>query len=195
MINKNIYGLYMITMSDGFKIKVNASGLQSAYESIIKASIVNAPISAVKSCKLIKQIERTNNMGYFRPNMTYLQIHNIIKQVFTMAYITKPHHMTLNSEFKAMKEEINTRQKSGGRRYPVCLSGYVQGVFDTLYNDVQNNSVEFCYLYKGLLYSTHKRSNRLTTERLHHMQLDQDEWQAMPNGFIWKESNKVFSGF
>ena len=57
MTNKNIYGLYMITMSDGLKIKVNARGLQSAYESIIKAGIVNAPISAIKSCELIKQIE------------------------------------------------------------------------------------------------------------------------------------------
>ena len=56
MTTKNQYGLYKITMNDGFTVKVNASSFKSAFEAIVKARIVNAPVSAVKSCKLIKAL-------------------------------------------------------------------------------------------------------------------------------------------
>jgi len=50
------YGLYKLTMNDGFTVSVNASSFKAAFDSVIKARIINAPISAVKSCKLMKRL-------------------------------------------------------------------------------------------------------------------------------------------
>jgi hypothetical protein len=50
------YGMYKLTMNDGFTVSVNASSFKSAFESLIKARIINAPTSAIKSCKLMKRL-------------------------------------------------------------------------------------------------------------------------------------------
>ena len=134
-------------------------------------------------------------MSYFRPSMTTLEIHNAIKQVFQSAYITKPNHNDLLTIMMNLQCEVNARQANGKRRYPVKLSGYVSGVIDTLYNEVQQTGVEFCYLYQGDLYSTHKESIHARTSVLHDKALPQIVWNTLPNGHIWKGSDKVFFGF
>jgi len=50
------YGLYKLTMNDGSTVSVNASSFKAAFNSVIKARIINAPMSAVKSCKLMKRL-------------------------------------------------------------------------------------------------------------------------------------------
>jgi len=51
-----VYGLYQVTMNDGFKVKVNARGLQSAYESLMNAKVIHAPMSSISKCELVKQL-------------------------------------------------------------------------------------------------------------------------------------------
>jgi len=54
--SNEVYGLYQVTMKDGFKVKVNARGLQSAYESLMKAKVIRAPMSSISRCDLVKQL-------------------------------------------------------------------------------------------------------------------------------------------
>lgn len=51
------YGIYQITMSDNRKIKVNAGNAQVAIDTVLSSVCKGAPVSAVKSCKLIKLIK------------------------------------------------------------------------------------------------------------------------------------------
>jgi len=52
----NSYGIYRVTMTNGDIYTVNANGFKSAFESLIKARIINASTSTVKSCKLMKRL-------------------------------------------------------------------------------------------------------------------------------------------
>ena len=51
-----VYGIYNVTFNDGFTVSVNASSENGAIQSVLNSGIVYAPLSAIKSAKLIKRI-------------------------------------------------------------------------------------------------------------------------------------------
>ena len=71
--------------------------------------------------------------------------------------------------------------------------GYLAAITENLYNDFQQN-LEFCYLYEGVLYSTHKDSLRPTTEILHNLnpRLTSAEWDALPSGLYYKKADYLY---
>jgi len=50
------YGLYKLTLIDGFIASINASSERDAIDTLIRAGVFNAPESAIYACSLIKQI-------------------------------------------------------------------------------------------------------------------------------------------
>lgn len=52
----NAYGIYRVTMNDGFSVTVNASNADSAVTVVLSSGIINAPLSAVKSVNIVKMI-------------------------------------------------------------------------------------------------------------------------------------------
>lgn len=54
--NGNAYGIYKVTMNDGFSVTVNASNADSAVSIVLNSGIINAPLSAVKSANIVKMI-------------------------------------------------------------------------------------------------------------------------------------------
>ena len=80
-------------------------------------------------------------------------------------------------------------------RYKIThyASGYLSAYSDMLYNDFQDK-LEFCYEYKGELYSTHKNSLKKNTEYLHSLEprLTQEQWNNLPHGLYYKANNCKF---
>lgn len=52
----NVYGIYRVTMNDGYSVTVNASNADAAVTVVLKSGIINAPLSAVKSVDIVKVI-------------------------------------------------------------------------------------------------------------------------------------------
>tara|TARA_R100000789_G_scaffold16654_1_gene19973 strand:- start:70 stop:249 length:180 start_codon:yes stop_codon:yes gene_type:complete len=50
------YGIYRVTINDGFSVTVNASSANDAVSIVLNSGIVNAPLSAVKSANIVKMI-------------------------------------------------------------------------------------------------------------------------------------------
>jgi len=52
----NAYGIYRVTMNDGFSVTVNASNADAAVAIVLNSGIINAPVSAIKSANIVKMI-------------------------------------------------------------------------------------------------------------------------------------------
>ena len=55
--SSGVYGMYKVTMEDGFSAITNAASERGAIDSLFSANIIAAPDSAIYSCKLIETIE------------------------------------------------------------------------------------------------------------------------------------------
>lgn len=118
-----------------------------------------------------------------------------VNEVYSMVRICKMHS---KKEMDYVSEKIYSElnRKHAGNRYvyPAYIKGYVQGLIDAQRESIWRNDVEFCYLVDGILYSTHKDSSRRKTEEFY--QVDKGYiLNDCPNGHIWKDSDKVFTGF
>ncbi len=87
---------------------------------------------------------------------------------------------------------INYKTASGKRRHSVWMSGYVSGYIAAKRNEIWQSKVEFCYEYKGELYSTHKNSTRKTTQEFY----DRNEGHILADcvgRHYWMGTDKAYS--
>ena len=127
------------------------------------------------------------------PSEGIARIESRVNEIFTMAKICHWHSSKLNEECqKRIIDPLNHKTQSGKRRHSVWLAGYFAGYIAAKRSELWNE-VEFCYMVKGELYSTHRDSNRKTTEEFYqtgrgHILVDS------PGAHYWKGSDKKFTG-
>ncbi len=76
---------------------------------------------------------------------------------------------------------------------PRHVHEYVRGYYQALVDQLYVHDLEFCYLYQGRLYSTHRQSSRPTTQQFY----DREQGNLLvdcPSGHFWKGTDKVFFG-
>jgi hypothetical protein len=137
------------------------------------------------------------NLKYSIPKSVLLsQIETRIRDIFSMGTICKWSSQKFNDELKEkIYEPLNYKSQSGKRKHSVYVAGYASGIIDTLRNNLYLNDLEFCYLYNGELITTHRKSNRKTTEFVYELNKG-NELADCPNGHYWKDSDKpYFIGF
>ena len=61
-----------------------------------------------------------------------------------------------------------------------------------IYNELHDDNLEFCYLFEGQLYSTHKDTTKLSVDELY---ASKEQMDTLQSGFVYKDSDKVFYGF
>ena len=121
------------------------------------------------------------------------QFETRVNDVFSMAIICGQSSEELQNRLnRHVYDEVNrTTGKSKRRVYSGYMSGFVQGLITSARDDLYKNHLEFCYLVDGVLYSTHKTSEKKTTEQFY----KNDTYKVLnsaPNGHYWRKSNKPF---
>ena len=127
------------------------------------------------------------------PSESIARIESRINEIFTMAEICKWSSAELNDRLvERIINPINYKTPSRKRRHSVWMAGYVSGYIAAKRNEIWQSKVEFCYEYKGELYSTHKDTSRKSTKEFY----DRNEGHILAGcvgKHYWKDSNKAFS--
>lgn len=102
--------------------------------------------------------------------------------------------------FKSTQTELQTRLQTeiyyplnelysnGRRKFPNSLYSFALGVSYVMADRILNEYTEFCYIYQGELYSTHRESSHNTTKMLN----DLSVLNECESHFYWKHSEKVY---
>lgn len=139
-------------------------------------------------------MENTNKTQYeIMPSESLSRIESRINEVFSMAEICGWSSSELNNALtERVTNPINYKTPSGKRRHSVWLAGYVSGYIAAKRNDIWLSKVEFCYEYKGELYSTHKDTSRKSTKEFY----DRNEGYILADCIgkhYWIGTDKAFS--
>jgi len=117
---------------------------------------------------------------------TLHDIETRIADIYSMARICKWSSVRIGEELKArIYEPLNARYPSGKRKHTQYEAGYAAGVIARYRSEIWEKDVEFCYLVDGILYSTHKQSNRPTTE-VFYKAGNGNVLADSPNAHYWK---------
>lgn len=118
-----------------------------------------------------------------------------VHDVFSMARICK---MTQAQIHESVQSQIydELHRKHGGKRavYSAYVHGFVSGLLRAEQNTIMRNDVEFCYLVDGVLFSTHKDTDKRQTEEFYARDAG-SELSNAPSGFVWKGTVKPYFGF
>lgn len=137
------------------------------------------------------------NDSIIYPAMTIGQLHTAIKRLFKDCIAFKWSDYELNKRLTIVRGELISRTKSGKRRYPVIIEGYVKGFIAAYHDDLISNHLEFCYERvidgKKVLFSTDKHTSKRSSKELHELMLSPDEWNIMRKALVYKDSDKWFS--
>lgn len=127
------------------------------------------------------------------PVLSMTQFETRVSDVFSMSIICGQTSGELQDRLtKHIFNEVSRTTGASKRKvYSVYMSGFVQGLITAARADLYKNHLEFCYLIEGVLYSTHKTSEKQTTDQFY----KNDTYKVLhnaPNGHYWKKSNKPF---
>lgn len=121
------------------------------------------------------------------------QMETRIADVFSMGIICKMTGEELDNRLREqIVDPINYRVPSGKRKHSVFLSGYVSGLIARHRSEIWQKHVEFCYLVDGVLYSTHKDSDKRKTAEFY----DAGKGNVLadaPCAHYWKGSDKPYT--
>ena len=122
------------------------------------------------------------------------QVESRINSMFNSAKLFKADADFLRAEYTKLSSELNSRTQSGKLRYSKFLSAYAFGYRMALNNQLWQNELEFCYVYQGELYSTHKTSTHKNAELLYLNRENSSAFMdSLERGHYWKGTNKKFA--
>lgn len=131
----------------------------------------------------------------FRPSMTLYEARSTVREIFVSAKCCRMTSSELNKRCVDIKAELNSRTETGRRRYPVWLSGFVQGIAHELRERIMEEEVEFCYRNEqGDIFSTHKTSTHASTE-LFYAAGRGSELGDMECAHLWKGTDKPYTAW
>jgi hypothetical protein len=120
-----------------------------------------------------------------------------VSDVFHMVKLCK---MTQEDAIEYYKKNIYSElyRKVGKTKpkhvYSVYMHGFVYGLMRAEQKRIERENLEFCYLVDGILFSTHRDTDKRKTEEF--FQAGKGSYLVdKPSGFIWKGSDKVYFGF
>lgn len=125
--------------------------------------------------------------------LTASQFKSRIHEIYVSAKVGCYHQDVIQEQLtKYIRAEVNrTTGKDKRNVYSMYERGAVQMAM-TIYDELHNDCVEFCYKYEGNIYSTHKTTDKMSVEFLYAIGCNMDTLQS---GFVYKCSDKVFYGF
>lgn len=122
------------------------------------------------------------------------QVESRINSMFNSAKLFKADAEYIRAEYTKLSTELNSRTRSGKLRYSKFLSAYAFGYRMALNNQLWQNELEFCYVYQGELYSTHKTSTHKNAELLYLNRENSSSFMdSLERGHYWKGTNKKFA--
>lgn len=132
-------------------------------------------------------------MKYSIPaSVSLSQLETRIADIFSMGEICKMSASEIDQRLREqIIDPINYRTPKGKRKHSVFVSGYVAGLIARHRNETWQK-VEFCYLVDGVLYSTHKDSDKRKTAEFY----DAGKGSVladMPCAHFWKGSDKPYT--
>lgn len=83
---------------------------------------------------------------------------------------------------------LNELYSNGRRKFPNSLYYFALGVSYVMGDRILNEYTEFCYIYQGELYSTHRESSHNTTKMLDNLSV----LNECESHFYWKNSDKIY---
>lgn len=117
-----------------------------------------------------------------------------LDSLFGVAKSCKYDAQVVHERFASLLQELKTRTPSGKNRYPYYLRQYVIGYHDALHQHTWTNELEFCYVYQGELYSTHKTSIHKNAKLLYLNRENSSVFMdSLERGHYWKGTNKKFA--
>lgn len=129
----------------------------------------------------------------FPKSISLMQLETKVNDVFSMAKVCHWSSSELSERCnKYLTEPINEKYPSGKRKHSTWLAGYVSGLIAANRSIIWREHVEFCYLVDGVLYSTHKDSDKPTTEQFY----ERGEGNILADSegrHYWKGTDRAFS--
>lgn len=125
--------------------------------------------------------------------LTTSQFKSRIHEIYVSAKVGCCHQDVIQEQLtKYIRAEVNrTTGKDKRTVYSMYERGAVQMAVQ-IYDELHNDCVEFCYLFEGQFYSTHKDTTKLSIEELY---LNKVQMDTLQSGFVYKGADKVFYGF
>lgn len=129
----------------------------------------------------------------FPKSILLTELENKVFSVFTRCKIYKWTSEELrthldNEILKPINERVGIHNKHKHNSYVI---GFTSGLVYACRRELQKE-LEFCYMYKDELYSTHKETDKRKTKELYNANLGYVLNDYL-NGFYWKNSDKRFS--
>lgn len=127
--------------------------------------------------------------------LTLSTLETRINEVYTMATLCKYTADTLCEQLTVrVYNELNRRYKSysgkqGRLVYSNYMRGYAFGLITAKNTYIMQNLVEFCYLYEGKLYTTHRQSAHPYWAD----SLDGKTISRCKGNFYWKGTDKPYT--
>lgn len=118
-----------------------------------------------------------------------IKINNIYFIAKIRSYTGKNLTDVLNTQ---VFNELNTRTKSGRKRYTTYEIAYAKGYNKAKFNFLMSELVEFCYIVNGVMYSTYKKSSHNKTEELYKENKGYLLGES-PHAFFWIGTDKPFT--
>jgi hypothetical protein len=120
-----------------------------------------------------------------------------VNDVFSMIRFSRMHHAkSLEYINEKIYSELNRKHGKVKPKavYSAFMHGYVSGLIRAEHNRLYREFLEYCYIVNGVMYSTHKDSDKPKTEEFYAR--NQGNILAdSPNGHVWKGSDKIYFGF
>jgi hypothetical protein len=119
------------------------------------------------------------------------QVESRIYSIFSSAKLQKSSAECIREEYSKLSAELNSRTKSGKLRYSKFMNAYAFGYRMALNNRLWRDDLEFCYVFDGIIYSTHERSSHKNAECLYYK--GSDFMDSLDRGHYWKNSSVKFA--
>ena len=124
-----------------------------------------------------------------KKNITLSELKNQIVSIYNSARLFKQSQTELQTKLQTtIYHPLNELYSNGRRKFPNSMYYFALGVSYTMADRILNEYTEFCYIYNGELYSTHRESTHNTTKMLDNLSVLND----CASHFYWKNSDKIY---
>lgn len=121
----------------------------------------------------------------------------ILSRIHELFSTARSFHSTsdaLNESVNKVLTELESKTKTGARRYPIRLASYARACRDVMHAHYWHSEMEFCYRDdSGKIYSTWRDSTHASMEELYALELTSTQWDAMDRANVWKGTSKPFT--
>ena len=126
-------------------------------------------------------------------NLTISSLEQRINSIYSSAITCSSTAQAIRDKLNAqVYAELNSKYANGRNKYTNWLKGFASGYIMAKNDYIMNNLVEFCYDVDGVLYSTHKKTDKRSTKEFYAN--GKGQLLGSYNGnYYWKHNNKPYT--